>query len=291
MTASAIYKSAEGGARIRDQYEALLDRWPVEAERRTVPTRLGETFVVVSGPADGPPVLALQGSGGNTAMWLPSIAGLAARLRVYAVDVPGEPGLSAVARPRLGSEAYAEWLDDVLDELGLPRATFLGASLGGWWSLDYAVRRPERVAGVALLNPSGVGARNTALLLKFVLLRLFGERGLRKAMTLAAGELPKGPPTADEVALVEFMLGTFKHYKPRMEPIPTFTDEQLRSLVMPVLAVLGARDGMIDQRETAARLRAALPDADVRLLEDAGHFLPGMVEAVVNFADTPRATR
>src|SRR5438067_2078794 len=105
------------------------------------------------------------------------LAALAQHLRVYAVDVPGEPGMTVEARPRLGSAAYAEWLDDVLDELGLPRAAFLGVSLGGWWSLDYAVRRPERVGALALLNPSGIGRRKTGPLLKFAVLSLFGDWG------------------------------------------------------------------------------------------------------------------
>jgi hypothetical protein len=31
-----IYKSAEGGKQVEKQYEALLNRWPVEYERRSV---------------------------------------------------------------------------------------------------------------------------------------------------------------------------------------------------------------------------------------------------------------
>lgn len=38
-----------------ERYRALLGRWPVTSEQFTVPTRLGETFVVRSGPADAPP--------------------------------------------------------------------------------------------------------------------------------------------------------------------------------------------------------------------------------------------
>jgi pimeloyl-ACP methyl ester carboxylesterase len=132
------YRSAEGAEAVRQRYDALLGRWPVPSEPRTLETRLGATFAVVSGPVDAPPVVALQGSGGTAAHWPPDIATLAENLRVYAVDAPGEPGRTVEARPPLGSPAYAEWLDDVLDALGLPRAAFLGTSLGGWWAAEDA---------------------------------------------------------------------------------------------------------------------------------------------------------
>src|SRR5439155_8485197 len=110
--------------------------------RRTVPTRHGDTFVLVSAPENGPPVLLVHGSGGNTLAWLGLVGRLADRFRLYAVDVIGEPGLSAPSRPPLGSSAYAEWLDDVLDGLGVGEVQVVAASLGGWLAIDYATRRP-----------------------------------------------------------------------------------------------------------------------------------------------------
>ncbi|MEU0537063.1 alpha/beta fold hydrolase [Amycolatopsis tolypomycina] len=277
---TAIYRSAAGAAAVRDRYDALLARWPVPSERRTLGTRLGETFAVVSGPETAPPVVALQGSGGTAAHWLPDIATLAGRLRVYAVDAPGEPGRTVEARPPLASPAYAEWLDDVLDELELPRAAFLGTSLGGWWALDHALRRPERVGALALVNPSGIGRRRTAPLLKFAAYSLLGGWGRRRSLAMVAKGSPADPARR---AVGEFTLATFEHFKPRLEAIPEFGVERLHELVMPVQAHFGARDVLIDQRAAAAKLREALPDADVRLAEDAGHFLPGWAESVVEF--------
>lgn len=279
---STIYRSAEGGRAIRRQYDALLDRWPVPYEPRTFATGLGETFAVVSGPEDAPPVVALQGSGGTAAHWLPDIATLAGRLRVHAVDAPGEPGRTAEARPPLGSPAYAEWLDDVLDALALPRAAFLGGSLGGWWALDYALRRPARVTALALVNPAGIGRRRTAPILKFGVYSLLGDWGRRRSLAMVA-KGSHGPVDAARRAVGEFTLATFEHFKPRLEAIPVVGPERLRELTMPVQAHFGAHDVLLDQRDAAAKLRAALPDADVRLAEDAGHFLPGWAEAVTEF--------
>ncbi|MDX3187865.1 alpha/beta fold hydrolase [Streptomyces sp. MN03-5084-2B] len=280
---TAIYRSAAGAAAVRERYDALLDRWPVPSERRTLTTRLGDTFAVVSGPADAPPVVALQGSGGTAAHWLPDIATLAGRLRVHAVDAPGEPGRTAEARPPLGSPAYADWLDDVLDELELPRPAFLGTSLGGWWALDHALRRPERAGALVLVNPSGIGRRRISPLLKFAGYGLLGGWGRRRSLAMVARGAPADPE------LGAFTLATFEHFKPRLEAIPVFGAERLRELVMPVQAHFGARDVLLDQREAAAKLREARPDADVRLTEDAGHFLPGWAASAVEFLEGERS--
>lgn len=277
---TAIYRSPAGAAAVRERYDALLDRWPVPAGRRTVATRLGDTFAVVSGPVDAPPVVALQGSGGTAAHWLPDIATLAGRLRVYAVDAPGEPGRTAEARPPLASPAYAEWLDDVLDAFALPRAAFLGTSLGGWWALDHALRRPGRVTALALVNPAGIGRRRVAPLLRFAAYRLFGAWGRRRSLAMVA---KGGPADPERRAVGEFTLATFEHFKPRLEAIPVVPVERLRRLAMPVQAHFGARDVLLDQRDAAAKLRAALPAADVRLAGDAGHFLPGWAGSVAAF--------
>ena len=81
-------------------------------------------------------------------MWIRDVAEWAKHYRVYAVDVIGEPGLSAQSRPSLRSGAYADWLDDIYQHLGLTSASLVGVSLGGWLALGYAVKRPTRVAEI-----------------------------------------------------------------------------------------------------------------------------------------------
>jgi hypothetical protein len=105
-----------------------------------------------------------------------------------------------------------------------------------------------------------------------------GRPGTAPAMVAKGG--PAGPERRE---VGECTLATFEHFKPRPERIPEFSVERLRGLVMPVQAHFGARDVRFDQRGAAAKLREALPDADVRPAEDAGHLLPGWAEAVAEF--------
>jgi pimeloyl-ACP methyl ester carboxylesterase len=156
-----IYKTEAGEREILRRYEQILANWPVPAEHRRVPTREGDMFVLVCGPVEAPPLLLLHGSGSNAAMWMGDVPTWAKHFRVHVVDMIGEPGLYAPSRPPLDSTAYALWLDDVLDHLGLEHVAITGASLGGWLALDYATRRPDRVERLALLCPGGVGRQKS----------------------------------------------------------------------------------------------------------------------------------
>jgi len=277
---TGIYGSAEGARAVEQRYREFLGRWPVPSEHLRVPTREGETFIVACGPKDAPPLLLLHGSSSNTAMWLADVAAWSRHFRVYAVDLLGEPGLSAPSRPALASEAHALWLDDVLAALAVQRTSIVGVSLGGWLAIDYATRRPERVDRLALLCPGGVGRQKWGVLVMAVLLMPFGQWGQRTTMKLAIGSASAAemPP-----AFAEFLLLIHRHFKPRREKLPTFDDDTLRRLTMPVLAIVGGRDTFLDSYDTRRRLEHAAPHATVNLLPDAGHGLPRQTAAVLDF--------
>jgi pimeloyl-ACP methyl ester carboxylesterase len=273
-----IYKTEAGGREILRRYDDALAQWPVRAGQLRLPTREGETFVLTCGVKDAPPLLLFHGSGTNTAMWMGDVAMWARHFRVYAVDLIGEPGHSAPSRPPLDSEAYALWLDDVLEGLGVERAAVVGASLGGWLAVDYATRRPHRVERVALLCPGGIGRQKFGFVLKAVLYKPFGQWGMQRTLKAVAGiDIRETPEFA------EFMALTFTEFLPRREPLPVFSDEALQGLTMPVLAIVGAHDAMLDSADTARRLAAAVPHATVTVLPDVAHSIVGQTEPILEF--------
>ncbi|WP_067570559.1 alpha/beta fold hydrolase [Nocardia acidivorans] len=273
-----IYKSAAGAAAIAERYREVLRDWPIPAEQILVPTREGDTFVLVSGPREALPLVLLHGSGANSGMWRGDIASWAREFRVYAVDMVGEPGGSAPSRPALGSEAVALWLDDVLAGLGISSTAMAAISLGGWTALDYAIRRPERITQLALLCPGGVGKQRYGWILKAIIPRLLGRHDPRSsARTVTGLEGAHLDAVVDEIA------STFTHFNPRRERLPLFTDAQLRGLSMPVLVLVGDRDVMFDSAETARRIHRFVPDATVRMLPGVGHAILDQTDTVLDF--------
>jgi pimeloyl-ACP methyl ester carboxylesterase len=285
---SAIYKSDAGGRAVEARYREFLSRWPVPNRQFTVSTRQGDTFIVACGPESAPPLLLFHGSGANATAWLADIAAWSSHFRVYAVDMIGEPGLSAPSRPPLQSDAYALWLDDVIVALSLTRASIVGVSLGGWLALDYATRRPERVEKLALMCPAGIG-RQKNFLLKALPLMLLGSWGNRKVREMVFGRAP-AQMSPGQIQMRGFMVLIFKHFRPRVVKIPLFSDDALKRLTMPVLAIVGGKDVMLDSEKTRDRFSRVVPSADIRFLPDARHYIPGQTETILEFLRGSKVT-
>ncbi|WAL68459.1 alpha/beta hydrolase [Amycolatopsis cynarae] len=284
----SIYRTEAGARAVREYYLAALAGWPVEHEELRIPTPEGETFVLAAGDAAAPPLVLLHGSGSNSMVWMGRIPELAREFRVYAVDMIGEPGLSAASRPPLDSGRYAAWLDAVLDFLGVERAGFMGISLGGWLALDYTIRRPERVARLALSCPGGIGRQKLSVVFRALLLSALGEWGRRRS---ASGTLGPALSTMDcEVAeqAMEWVMLVSRHYRYRRDPLPVFGDDALRKLAVPVQVIVGQQDVLFDSAETKRRLETAVPHAIVRLLPGVGHFVPAQPDELEFLTSQPK---
>jgi pimeloyl-ACP methyl ester carboxylesterase len=274
----AIYRTEAGGQRLQERYRQDLAQVPVPAEQLYVPTREGETFVLACGPEQAPPLVLLHGSGANSSHWFADLPAWSRHFRVYSVDLVGEPGLSAPSRPDLGTESSALWLDDVFEALGLEQAALVGLSLGGWTALDYAIRRPGRVARISVGCPGGVGAQRQWRILGAGLLMLCGRRGRE----LSARYLVGLDRTGDQAVLDEIM-AVFTQFRPRTETLPVFSDDALRGLELPIQVTVGERDRMFDSARTARRFAECVPHAQVRVLPGVGHTVMGQTEPVLEF--------
>jgi pimeloyl-ACP methyl ester carboxylesterase len=119
---------------------------------RTIVTRHARLSTLEAGT--GPPVLAIHGLGGTKGSFVLTVAALADRFRVVAVDLPGFGDSDKPIGAAYDPGFFADAMIDLLDALELDRADIIGNSLGGRVALEVALRSPERVGRVALLAPS-----------------------------------------------------------------------------------------------------------------------------------------
>ena len=114
--------------------------------------------IAESGPRNGIPLVMLHGWGGSLYMFRHGFARLTARgVRAIAVDLRGY-GLSDHPRQRgaYSLDAYSSDLMALLDALELERPALLAQSMAGGLSLRFALAHPDRVRGLALVNPSSL---------------------------------------------------------------------------------------------------------------------------------------
>lgn len=283
MGTESLYKSPAGERAIMALYDRVLaDYWPTPYETLTIPTRHGNTFIIASGEESAPqmPLVLLHGAASNSGIWAADVVEYSRQRRVYAVDLPGEPGKSAPNRPPWDSPAYAEWLEDVFDALKLEKAALIGVSQGGWTALKFATCKPERVGKLVLLCPGGVTPDRASFYIRFIPLLLLGQWGAKRANRMLFGKQPM-PEEADE-----YMTLIMTHFKPRTGVVPVFSDQELQRLTMPVLLLGGAQDVIRDAEKIAARMRQLVPHLTATIIPEAGHVLLDTTAPILSFLAT-----
>jgi pimeloyl-ACP methyl ester carboxylesterase len=119
---------------------------------RTVATRGARLSIMEAGT--GPAALAVHGLGGTKGSFLPTVAALADRFRIIAVDLPGFGDSDKPIGAPYHARFFADAVVDLLNALALERAHLIGNSLGGRVALEVGLRYPSRVGRLALLAPS-----------------------------------------------------------------------------------------------------------------------------------------
>jgi pimeloyl-ACP methyl ester carboxylesterase len=102
-----------------------------------------------------PTVLAAHGITSNALAWARVAAALAGSVTLVAPDLRGRAGSAALPGP-YGMAAHADDLVAVLDHLGLGRAVLVGHSMGAFAVAVTAIRSPQRVSSVVLVD-GGLG--------------------------------------------------------------------------------------------------------------------------------------
>jgi pimeloyl-ACP methyl ester carboxylesterase len=118
----------------------------------SVRTRVGKVSMITAGTGD--PVVCIHGLGGTKVSFMPTVAALANRFRVIALDLPGSGESDKPVLAPYDAPYFARSVLALLDSLGVGRAHVIGNSMGGRVAIELALREPDRVRGVVLLSPA-----------------------------------------------------------------------------------------------------------------------------------------
>lgn len=120
-----------------------------------------ELAVERSGPQDAPALLLIAGGGQSMDWWTPEFCDRlgGGELQVIRYDHrdTGQSSTSAPGRPDYTGDDLAADPLRILDALGIERAHLVGMSMGGGIAQSIAVRNPERVRSLTLIETSPIG--------------------------------------------------------------------------------------------------------------------------------------
>jgi len=221
---------------------------------------------------DGPPLLLLNGIGGNLDMWQPVVDRLPGRTLVL-LDLPGT-GASPPAVVPMRMRGYAALVVGLLDTLGIPRADVLGYSWGGALAQQLAHQAPSRVRSLVLgATMPGVGGQAPsplAMALMATPARYYCRTYLRLVAPYIFGSAPGRAADSMHGAARMSRPPSMTGYIQQLSAITGWSSRRwLRTVDIPTLVLAGGRDPLVRPRN-ARILARAIPGARLHMV-DGGH--------------------
>jgi pimeloyl-ACP methyl ester carboxylesterase len=237
----------------------------------------------------GDPIVCLHGSGSSAAMWSDAAEELATRGRTIVYD---RRGFSRSERPEPYVTNVHEQADDaaaLIDALAAAPAIAIGRSYGGAVAIDLALRYPDRVRALSLLEGDAPGLSEEATRW----LTDLGEQVFAAAevdMSIAAETVFRAVAgDAGWEGLPEPVKQMFTVNSPAMVAelrggFPAVTVEQLGAIDQPTLLVAAKESLQPGYAEVTSVMAAAMPSARVAWVEG-GHLIDPAHPVVLGFVD------
>ena len=241
--------------------------------------RLAATEYGPERDADAAPLAILHGLFGSGRNWASVAQRLAARRRVVCFDLRNH-GASAWS----GGMQYGEMAEDVLaalDERGWRRAALLGHSMGGKTAMMAALRDPDMVDRLVIIDiaPVAYPSRHLPLLRAMRALDLSGITRRSEADRLLASDVPDAAERGFLLQNLVFQDGradwrlnleAIERTMPDLVGFPSVPDNAVYR--GPALFVGGGRsDYLLSEYEPA--IRRLFPEVRIERIADAGHWV------------------
>jgi 3-oxoadipate enol-lactonase/4-carboxymuconolactone decarboxylase len=207
-------------------------------------------------------------------MWDRQVPELAQQWRIFRFDLPGHGG--APAHPAGSVADLAARLLATLDALGVQRFGYAGCALGGAVGVELALRRPERVASLALIAASPRFGTADEFRQRGVIVR---TNGLDPIARTSPDRWFTSGFAAAQPAITDWAVQMVRTTDPgcyiaACEALAAFdVRAELGHVGVPTLVLVGSDDQVTGPAE-ARTLVAGIPDARLAVVPGASHLVP-----------------
>jgi pimeloyl-ACP methyl ester carboxylesterase len=261
----------------------------------------------------GPALLLIHGIAGSSRTWRDVIPRLTDRFTVIAPDLMGH-GQSEKPVGDYSLGAFASGVRDLLEVLGIDRASVVGQSFGGGVAMQLAYQHPERCERLVLVDSGGLG-REVNWMLRFLtlpgseyvmpvifpgfvrdwgdsLFRTINDRGIR------LGRIAEMWSAYASLAEAENRQAFARTIRSVIDPggqTVSAMDRLYLASPMPTLIIWGDRDDIIPVSHAYAA-HEAMSGSQLVVIEGVGHFPQieapeQFVNALLDFIDSTEPAR
>ena len=272
--------------------QILFDLEGIQPESKIVSTNGPVENVHFLEMGKGKPLVMIHGGGSHASEWINIMKPLAEHFHLYVVDRPGH-GLTDPFNYR--GVAYREMAVDFMlsftEALGLEKFFLMGSSMGGYFSLGFALSHPEKIEKLLLIGaPAGVNRWIPPML------RLLGWKGVNQLLmkTVARPSLSNLKMIHKQLLVADFknlsneylvhcyhnelLPGTMVGFSTMLENVLTlrgwrrnlYLGDQLHRLQVPVRFIWGAQDAF-EKPDTGRSTASTIPDFKFEIVKNAGH--------------------
>ena len=234
---------------------------------------------------EGPPLILIGGLGFGRWGWFKQVPAFSRHFSTITFDARGERDLDG---------GVADLVADVvalLDHLRIRKSHVLGTSLGGFVAQELALERPDLVDRLILVCTS-YGRGGPESMSPWALSDMIGwpslsaEAAVRRGLETATSEAYRARRPDEFEEIVRWRLAdspSLSAYYEQMRAGARFDlSRDVGSITSPTLVIHGAEDRYVPAANAVA-LAEAIPDARLRVLDDAGHLV-----FIERFADVNR---
>ncbi len=233
------------------------------------------------GNPDGIPVVLIHGSMGSLHMWEGWARELSDKARLISVDLPGHGLTGAWPRDEYTIDAYADFIEVLVDELNLDRFVLVGHSMGGAVAWTFAATRPDRVSQLILVDAAGYprAAGDVPLPTRLARMPVIGDIGIyfkpdrlvrRSLDEVYADPAMVTPERIRRYAELQRFPGNREATLQRARTQEPLDPAPLRRLDVPTLILWGAADRWVPTAD-AFRFQHDIKGARLEIFEGLGH--------------------
>ena len=238
-----------------------------------------------SGPApdDAPTILLLHGTASSLHTWEGWVKAMSPSWRVVRLDLPGFGLTGPYPSGDYSPAATVDFLERFADAAGLKRFVIAGSSLGGQAAWRYALRRPDRISGLILIDATGYPqnlSTSTAVALQLASMPVISEMMRWAPIEGMVGRSLKDVYVDDTLVTPELVSrysdlmrrpGNRVALGDRARNAPPSTGwEQLPQLRVPTLIMWGGQDTWVPL-SMGERFKQDIADSELIVYPNLGH--------------------